>query len=456
MSAVTRWPVWTLPGRLLVAVIAVETLALMLVVLDVATELRAGISSAGAADSGITIALLVGAGFLTAELAIHVERFRSRVAHGGGSIAKIDPSPVWAFAAALLLPPLAACVVVTAMLCFVRYRVRRPSVRGPLYKAAFTYSTLVLAVHAAAAMAEFSALGVEQPLRSGIGVLVVACAALGFLVVNACLVVGVVVMSSDKTVRDMIGQTGHEVLLEIALLCVGGLIAIAVITQPWLVLFAIPPLLVLHRAVLVRHLEKQAATDGKTGLLTAGAWHDRATLRIDHAREAGSSAAVLVVDLDHFKQVNDRHGHIAGDYVLQAVASVLREDVRGADLVGRFGGEEFVLLLPQAGERYAYSELQVVAERIRRRVAELQVAVPTPDGTLTIDGVSASVGGAVFPHDGNHLLDVLAVADTALYAAKRAGRNAVRMGRHDTLDAAPGEMVERQFLRQSEDATPPA
>jgi diguanylate cyclase (GGDEF)-like protein len=134
---------------------------------------------------------------------------------------------------------------------------------------------------------------------------------------------------------------------------------------------------------------------------------------------------------------------------------VLREDVRGADLVGRFGGEEFVLLLPQAGDRYAYSELQIVAERIRRRVAELQVAVPTPDGTLTIDGLSASVGGAVFPHDGTHLLDVLAVADTALYAAKRAGRNAVRMGRHDTLDAAQGEIIERRLVRESEDAAPP-
>ena len=455
MGAVTRWPVWTLPGRLLGALLAVEALALLLVVLDVATMLMAGITPDAAADAGITIALLVGAGFLTAELAMHVERLRGRVVHSGATTASVDPSPVWAFAAALLLPPLAACVVITAIFCFVRYRVRRPSGRGPLFKAVFTYATLVLAVHAASAMAEFSALGVEQPLRSGIGVLVIASAALGFIVVNACLVVGVVIMSSDKTIRDMIGQTGHEVLLEIALLCVGGLIAVAVISQPWLVLFAVPPLLVLHRAVLVRQLEKQAATDGKTGLLTAGAWHDRATLRIDHARESGGSAAVLVIDLDHFKQVNDRFGHIAGDYVLQAVASVLREDVRGADLVGRFGGEEFVLLLPQAGDRYAYSELQIVAERIRRRVAELQVAVPTPDGTLTIDGLSASVGGAVFPHDGTHLLDVLAVADTALYAAKRAGRNAVRMGRHDTLDAAQGEIIDRHLVRESEDAAPP-
>ncbi|MGI5130619.1 GGDEF domain-containing protein [Pseudonocardia sp. CA-107938] len=456
MSAVTRWPVWSLPGRLLGAVLAVEALALLLVVLDVVTTVRAGFSAGAVADVALTLALLTGAGFLTAELAVHVERLRSRVVHGGASTADVDPSPVWAFAAALLLPPLAACAVVTAMFCFVRYRVRRRSGRSPLFKAAFTFATLILAVHAAAAMAEFSGLGAAQPLRSGIGVLVVASAVLGFVVVNTCLVVGVVVMSSDKTVRDMVGQSGDEVLLEVAALCVGGLIAMAVITQPWLVLFAVPPLLVLHRAVLVRQLEKQAATDSKTGLLTAGAWHDRATLRIDHARDAGSSAAVLVVDLDHFKQVNDRHGHIAGDYVLQAVAALLREDVRGADLVGRFGGEEFVLLLPQAGDRYAYSELQVVAERIRRRVAELQVAVPTPDGTLTIDGLSVSVGGAVFPHDGNHLLDVLAVADTALYAAKRAGRNAVRMGRHDTVAIRPDEIVDPPVVRQIEDATPPA
>jgi diguanylate cyclase (GGDEF)-like protein len=422
-------------------VIAVEALTLLVLTLDVIVMVRAGIDTASLGTIVLTTALLAGVGIVNAELALHAERLRSRVVHGGASTMDVDPSPAWSFAAALLLPPLAACVVATALFGYMRYRIRRRSARSQPFKALFTFATFLLAIHAAAAMAQFASLGTELPLQSGIGLLVVFAALLAYTVVNTALVVGVVVMSSNKTLRDMLGQGGDEMLLEVSVLCVGGLVALGVAAQPWLVVFAIPPMLVLHRAALVRQLEKQAATDGKTGLLTAGAWHERATDRIDEARVSASSAAVLVLDLDHFKQVNDQYGHIAGDYVLQAVARVLREDIRGEDLVGRFGGEEFVMLLPQASARYEYAELQVVAERIRRRVAELRVEIPTPDGPLTITDLSASLGGAVFPHDGSHLLDILAVADTALYAAKRAGRNAVRMGAHP---AAAADELDRE------------
>lgn len=433
MGAVSRWPVWSLPARLLGAVIAVDALTVLLLLLDVVVMARANIDGGQLSSMLLTTALLAGTGIVNAEIALHAERLRSRVVHGGASTMDVDPSPAWSFAAALLLPPLAACVVAAALFGYMRYRVRRRSARSPTFKAAFTFATFLLAIHAAAAMAEFASLGSEQPLRGALGLLVVFAALLAYTVVNTALVVGVVVMSSNKSLRDLIGQSADEMMLEIAVLCIGGLVALAVAVQPWLVVFAIPPMLVLHRAALVRQLEKQAATDGKTGLLTAGAWHDRATRRIDDSRESGGSAAVLVLDLDHFKQVNDQYGHIAGDYVLQAVATVLREDIRGDDLVGRFGGEEFVMLLPRSSERYEYTELQVIAERIRRRVAELRVEIPTPDGPLTITDLSASLGGAVFPHDGSHLLDILAVADTALYAAKRSGRNAVRMGPHPAV-----------------------
>jgi diguanylate cyclase (GGDEF)-like protein len=136
---------------------------------------------------------------------------------------------------------------------------------------------------------------------------------------------------------------------------------------------------------------------------------------------------VLVLDLDHFKSVNDTHGHLAGDHVLAAVADVLQAEVRERDLVGRFGGEEFVVLLAGLGGEGS-AELAAVAERIRRRVAGLGVEIPTPDGPLTVRGLSVSVGCAVMPDGGAELRDLLEVADRALYAAKGAGRNAVRMG----------------------------
>ncbi|OLT08804.1 hypothetical protein BJF90_11630 [Pseudonocardia sp. CNS-004] len=135
---------------------------------------------------------------------------------------------------------------------------------------------------------------------------------------------------------------------------------------------------------------------------------------------------MLVLDLDRFKAVNDTHGHLAGDRVLAAVAGALRAEVRDRDLVGRFGGEEFVVLL--AGPVAAAVELEAVAERIRSRVAGLRVEIPTPDGPLSVAGLTVSIGVAVAPAEGADLRTLLQIADTALYAAKRAGRNIVRVG----------------------------
>jgi diguanylate cyclase (GGDEF)-like protein len=101
--------------------------------------------------------------------------------------------------------------------------------------------------------------------------------------------------------------------------------------------------------------------------------------------------------------------------------------VRERDLAGRFGGEEFVVLL-SGRDRAAGGDLEAVAERIRRRIEGLRVSISTPDGPLTVDRLTVSVGGAVATPDSDDLQALLQVADAALYAAKRAGRNRVRMG----------------------------
>ncbi|MHA6783789.1 GGDEF domain-containing protein [Pseudonocardia saturnea] len=369
--------------------------------------------------------LLIGFGLLHTEIAHGVERVRRRV---NGEV-HVNLSSVWFFAGTVLLPPAyaASCAVVIHLHLW--FRGARP--RNPLFKHVFSSATVVLSCLAASAvMASFSDGGLASPW----GVYVLALGVLVFLTVNTALVAGAIAVNSPQAnVAAIVGEW-DENLLEIATLCLGALAAAAIAVNPWLVAFVFPPLLVLHRAVLVRHLEVAASTDGKTGLLNAAAWHNQAERELRKAGRRGGPHAVLVIDLDHFKAVNDTHGHLAGDRVLAAVADALRAEVRDRDLVGRFGGEEFVVLLgglsvTGAGEsRSGSGELQAVAERIRERIAGLRVEMPTADGPLTVAGLSASVGCALHPADGADLRTLLQVADTALYAAKRAGRNVVRMG----------------------------
>ena len=127
---------------------------------------------------------------------------------------------------------------------------------------------------------------------------------------------------------------------------------------------------------------------------------------------------VLLCDIDHFKAVNDNHGHDAGDAVLVAFAGCLRANVRHCDTVARWGGEEFVVLLPGMGRE----ELGEVGERLRRAVEELRDSA-WPEGLR----ITASFGGAVYPLDGSDIGALIAAADAALYRAKEGGRNQCRL-----------------------------
>ncbi|TQM13976.1 GGDEF domain-containing protein [Pseudonocardia kunmingensis] len=405
---VRSWPLWEMPRRLVAAVLVVEATALGLVVaVATRTPLPDG-------TQVLHTALLAGLGLLHTEAAIGVERIRRR-ATAGGSHANL--SSVWTFAGALVLPPVCAAAVAVVVHLHVWARTGRP--RVPLYRGAYSTATIVLACLAAAGVVALLGRGLSAAGLPGIVL------ALGvYTTINNGLVAGAVAMSAPQPDLARVLGDWDDNLLEVATLSLGALTAVAVLVNPWLVLLALPPLLVLHRAVLVKHLEEAASTDGKTGLLNAAAWHARAEQVLRRGGRRQGPGAVLVLDLDHFKTVNDTHGHLAGDRVLAAVAGALRGEVREQDLVGRFGGEEFVVMLGGAGP----AEFEAVAERIRRRVADLRVEMPTPDGPLTVSGLTVSIGGALSPDEGADLRTLLQIADTALYAAKRGGRNAVRMG----------------------------
>jgi diguanylate cyclase (GGDEF)-like protein len=424
-DGVARFPFWSLPARVKIPVLVVEFLVVGVLAASIVASVADGVQPPGK-WVWLVLALVV-AGVASTEASLGVERKRRQ----SDDHPHLDLSSVWTFAGALLLVGPLAALVAVAIYLHIYLRVWRRN-KVPVHRVLFSTATILLAVQAAAAVTD--PIARDELFRSVPGVLAVVAAMVVYMLVNLALVVLVIVVSGPDrrlaTVRQSIGPF-DDVALEFATLAMGALVAAAANTfgAPY-VLLGLPPLIVLHRTRLVRQLEEDASTDGKTGLLTAAAWQDKAGRAVLRSERGDRPASVLVLDLDHFKLVNDRFGHLVGDQVLAAVAASLRDEVRDEDLVGRFGGEEFVVLLRGADGDDPRSGARAVAERIRERIAALRVAVAIAGAqdTVVVEGLTVSIGGATTPRDGNDLSGLLEIADAAMYEAKRAGRNLVRMG----------------------------
>ena len=172
----------------------------------------------------------------------------------------------------------------------------------------------------------------------------------------------------------------------------------------------------LSNARMVKKLETMATTDGLTSLFNKRAMLDAGAQKIAAAVRFGRPLALLVVDIDHFKRVNDTYGHDIGDVVIRGLGDVLRRQKRTTDVVARFGGEEFVVLCEQTDEKGAF----LLAERIRDELGK--TIFRTPNGALS---VTCSIGVATFPEAGRDWSALFKAADEALYVSKRSGRNRV-------------------------------
>jgi two-component system cell cycle response regulator len=169
-----------------------------------------------------------------------------------------------------------------------------------------------------------------------------------------------------------------------------------------------------------RRLEELAQTDPLTKTLNRRALGERLAAEMERVRRYSTTLSLLLIDLDHFKQVNDTHGHLAGDDVLIEVAAALQRVVRAVDIVARYGGEEFVVVLPETGAPGA----EAFAERLRELIEGQLFAVSRGDAIR----LTTSIGVAYFPGFGvESVEDLLANADQALYRAKSEGRNRVRV-----------------------------
>ncbi|MCP2168926.1 sensor domain-containing diguanylate cyclase [Goodfellowiella coeruleoviolacea] len=245
-----------------------------------------------------------------------------------------------------------------------------------------------------------------------------------FLVCRAVLVtVGLWLRQPSTRWDEVIGER-VDIMLGVVAACTGGLMGCVTLGHAWQALIAGPPMILLERAAQLPQWRRSAQRDAKTGLANARHWEARARYELARTQGRRRPVALLLIDLDHFKRVNDRVGHLAGDAALAGVAMLMRRIVRGADLVGRFGGEEFVVLLPET-EPY---QAEAVAQRIRLAVTALRVpTVDTEARPHLLSGLTVSIGVATSERFGYDLDSLLVAADAAMLAAKNYGRNQVEM-----------------------------
>ncbi|MBV9446081.1 MAG: GGDEF domain-containing protein [Streptosporangiaceae bacterium] len=347
-----------------------------------------------------------------------------RIAYGQGQMVR-DFLTVWVLPVAILLPPVYAMLTPAPLLVLTQWRIHR----GVVYRRVFTAGAISMAYGVASLT--FHAI---PPSFAGPSIGAGTHALTWTLAVAACEIVGwlghhIFLVSAIKlcdptarlTVMELNGEALHADFAQIDL----GLVTTVVIgVNPVLAIFAVPTVLLARRFMMHAQLLAKSRLDNKTGLLNASTWESEAEAEIARAIRTGSPVSVALVDIDHFKVVNDTYGHLAGDLALRAVSDAIREHLRSYDVAGRFGGEEFVLLLPQADEADALS----IAERLRTHIASMPIPIDAPTGGRSTPAgtcvrLTVSVGIAALDGTARELTDLLAAADSALYYAKENGRN---------------------------------
>jgi diguanylate cyclase (GGDEF)-like protein len=316
---------------------------------------------------------------------------------------------IFFFAAAVLLPP---AYVVGIIL--VAHAVELLRVRYRWYIQAFNVANFILCGLLAGTVFDLGRAGIEG---GGRAVVFAALAGLSFVALNHLLTALVIMWARGVSIARAGTMDWDNLGSDLALMSVGALGSLLWLTNPWLVPLCLGPLFLIYRSLLVPTLKEQARTDAKTELANMKHWNEVAQSEVERARRFRRPLSVMLADVDLLRDINNRYGHLAGDQMIRRVAEAIRSAVREYDVPARFGGDEFVILMPET----TLPEAMTVAERIRRGVEAIQLKVG--DGTTA--AASVSIGVALLPGHGRSASDLLAAADRAVYQAKALGRNRV-------------------------------
>jgi diguanylate cyclase (GGDEF)-like protein len=430
VKRVREWAVWQLRPAALGLVLAVDALAAALFLCAIAS------SQITAKDLTVLGGLIVTS-LTVGEVCRNAERKQER--HVG--LPLWDSLTVWLMAGALLLPTSLAMFLVVIHVVVFNLRVRSFA----LFKITFNIATDGLSVLAAKAIHE-SLLGSGTASTTGSGLeannlralAATVVAGLIFITINSGLVTVAIRLASPNIPLDEAigGLRGH--LMEAASAALGALIAMAATINPLTILLGAPVTAIMWLALLHgERLTNVSRTDTKTGLATEAHWRELAHRELARAEREQRPLSIVMIDIDRFKDVNDTYGHLAGDAVLQEAAAAMTEHLRDYDVAGRFGGDEFVLLLPTADE----TRIAQLVERVTGRLAAVRTRTIRNGGRPeTLTPLSVSAGVSSYPANGHQVDSLLLAADQALYDAKAGGRSQLRFASRSSTPMPTGAL----------------
>ncbi len=336
------------------------------------------------------------------------------------------------FAATVLLPfPQAALVIAIPLL--IEWAKARLWDRGDhlrhWYIQPFNIAMHVIAAFAAHQVYHSLAWG---DLSVTLHVVIVLLAALVYMLVSQTLLGQAFVLARNLSWREAGVFSRDNLISEFTLLCTGIVISELWRIDPWLVVPGLAPLVMMYRALLAPKLRQEAQTDSKTGLFNARHFKEECAKELERAKRLERPLACIMADLDFLRVINNTYGHLAGDAVISGIGKIIRQNTREYDICGRFGGEEFAIVIPEA----EYSQAMALAERIRQTIQETIFTVPN---TSTQIRATMSLGVACFPHDADTMTGLMHKADVAVYQSKHQGRNRVTAAADITHD------IEREY-----------
>jgi diguanylate cyclase (GGDEF)-like protein len=406
---VRRWSFWSLPE-----------------------PLRSYLGSITGLASGIALVMLVRQSwhlpdlFLFAALLacgiVAIESTRA-VKEIHGALSR-DLQTVWFLAIAIILPPAYAFAAPLLLMIYKLWRMPQMIV----HRRVFSNATISLAYGCASLTFRAFPATVAGP-RPGTAshaltwtVIVAACGLLGWLINHILLLVAIKLSEPTAHFRELLG-TRESMTSDLVELSLAVSVTLIVAINSVLMVLALPSIVLYRRYLMNAQLIAQARIDAKTGLLNAVTWQREALAEFSRALRTGLPLALAMVDIDHFKSVNESAGREIGDRLLRDVAALLSEGMQGNGLIGRFGREEFAILLPRTDG----NEAKRISEKLRDRIAGEPIAIESGDQAGFVFRLTVSIGVAVVNESRRALAELIGAADSALDLARTTGWNKVYM-----------------------------